>query len=111
MKKVILIFFILFLGILETNAQIGCAVGSNLYTSRRGASSNFNPTPVTTLDPGCYFIYASPSSACVVKASPSDLPGYIVNAIECPIDSSYLIYGFGLIISIVSFKYLAKQIR
>ena len=86
-------------------AQIGCAVGGTLYTSRRGMSRNFDDTPSQTLASGCYFTYTPGSNNCTVKSS-SDLPGFLVDSIECPLDQSYFFLGFGILISIISVRKL-----
>ncbi|TCD10560.1 hypothetical protein EZ449_09455 [Pedobacter frigidisoli] len=103
MGKFCALFFIFCFVFVDAFSQIGCAVGGTLYTSRRGMSRNFDDTPSQTLALGCYFTYTSGSNNCTVKSSP-DLPGFLVDSIECPIDESYALLGFGILISVVSLK-------
>lgn len=99
MKKVIFIFCIFFGGILEVNAQIGCGIGSTLYTGRKGGSPNYKASPYTTYGPECYF---TPYGGNCNVAGVGN--GIFVDTVECPIDESYVFLGMALLISIIAVK-------
>ena len=97
MKKALLIFCILFLGIFEVNAQIGCAIGNTIYTTKQG--SKYKTSPSQTISPPCSFVPFGGN--CTVQPNTA---GILVTAIVCPIDESYFFLGMALLISIIAFK-------
>lgn len=97
MKKLLLIFCLSFLSVFESNAQIGCAVGNTLYTTKQG--SKYKTAPNQTISPSCYVVPFGGS--CTVQPSTT---GILVSSIQCPIDKSYMFFSMCFLVSIIGFK-------
>ncbi|WP_316765975.1 hypothetical protein [Pedobacter frigiditerrae] len=106
-KKFIYLFLVFSILVSSVKAGVGCTLdGLTIYTNKNGGGKYFDAGGMMVkivATPGCVFPAISPSTPCLFTSGTPG--GYLASdVLECPVDESYFILGFGVLISIFSIR-------
>ncbi|RZJ68800.1 MAG: hypothetical protein EOO47_24590 [Flavobacterium sp.] len=105
-KKFTYLFLVFSILVSSAKAGVGCTLnGITVYINQNGGGKYFDAgAHAATLSPapsGCIYPAISPTTPCLFTSGTPG--GYLASdVLECPVDKSYFILGFGVLISIFS---------